>query len=244
MGSNLLSLCRQAADEVRIQRPSAVAGVDDSDSNVFFRYANMIGEMLKRTYDWQFLRKEFIFAATPNQNEQLNSMPTDIERIIPETFYDKANYREIYGPVSFPFWNGLKNSNINTVSNSPDYFMIRQNLINLYPVPTSSSEFSYEYVSENWVLDNLSNPKKRFSSDTDTCLFDDELMISGIVFKFLQSEGQPFSVEYNSYNMILDSVLKKDSPIRGKMAGGDIFGTNNSLLNSPSYAMRGRNRWY
>lgn len=61
-------------------------------------------------------------------------------------------------------------------------------------------------------------------SDSDLCLFDDDLVIKGLVWRFLRQGGQQFDVERQDFESALSAAASRwDGPMRGSFAGQPAY---------------------
>jgi hypothetical protein len=182
----LLTLLQTTADELGLTRPTAIVSSTDVQIRQLLALMNRTGESLMTEFPWQRLIKEHTFS-TVNGTETY-SLPSDYDRVINQTEYDRTNHWELSGPHSPQDWQYLKGGIVSTGPRSR--FRIRNNLIYVHPVPTAAYTFAFEYVSRNWVLAaDGSTYKASFTADDDTALFKDRLLISGTKLRFFEIKG-------------------------------------------------------
>lgn len=229
----LLTIAQNAADEIGITRPSVVAASSDGNVQKLYRYANKVGNRLMKLVGWQALRKERTFTAIAGET-QTGIIPSDFDRIVTETFWDRSNARLISGPITPAEWNGRK-----AVSYSgPDYkFIYRGGVVSISPVLAGGESLAFEYVSNKWVLAvDGTTYKTGFTVDTDTALLDEELITLGVIFEFLQGEGQPYQVAANAYEDRFKQMIENDQPDAGILVAADIFGNGRHFNGVPASA--------
>lgn len=127
-------------------------------------------------------------------------LPSDWLKQIPQTEWDRSNRWPLLGPQSPQDWQSFKSG---IVYAGPRLrFRIVQNTIAVNPPPASNLNLAMEYISNAWVVDASGTKKPKFTADTDTFLFDDSLMTSGLKLRWLQTKGFDYSyalVEYQDY---------------------------------------------
>lgn len=218
--ANLLSICQSAADECRITRPTGIAGVDTDDAQLFLRYANKVGRGLMQVYPWQVLRNEQTFTAIAGE-EQTNIIPSDFDRLVPETFWNRSNQTLMSGPISAVEWQSLKALGF---AGDERKFILRNDAISVIPVFGGGESLAFEYVSKNWVEATDATRKSSFTADTDVSLHDEDLMVLGVAFEYLVSEGQPIAQSvFTAYTDRYNTLVANDQPASGVLAAGDIF---------------------
>jgi hypothetical protein len=123
--------------------------------------------------------------------------------LVDRTEWDKSRHWENLGPETGQQWQWLKSGFIATgprVRFRPlgGYFQI-------WPPLSSNDYMGFEYVSNQWVLaaaDTITPSKSSFTVDTDTCVFPDRLMVTGLKLKFL-----------NAKNMEVGSIKQPGTPM-------------------------------
>ena len=143
--------------------------------------------------------------------QALYSVPSDYDRIVNKTEYNKTNRWSIIGPKSAQEWQWLKASYITTGPRMR--FRIVDDKIALWPMPTSAVTLGFEYVSNAWVT---GSDGTKFTSDSDTCKFPDNLMVMGAKMRFLEAKGLDSSAEASYFQREL-------SKFKAQNAGADTL---------------------
>src|SRR5574343_1190772 len=92
-------------------------------------------------------------------------MPSDYERIVNKTQYNKSNRWAVIGPKDAQEWQWLKSSYITTGPRMR--FRILGNQFVVWPMPAANVVLGLEYVSNAWVQANDGSYKTRFTADND-----------------------------------------------------------------------------
>jgi hypothetical protein len=127
------------------------------------------------------------------------SLPSDWDRQIDRTHYDKSKRWSMLGPETPQQWQFLKSSYISTGPRLR--YRIMGGYFQIWPLIGTPEYLGFEYISKNWAKDTSGNPKSSFTSDTDTCIFPDRLMIAGLKLKYFGVKGfeiAPFESEYRT----------------------------------------------
>ena len=138
--------------------------------------------------------------------------PSDFDRQIDRTHWDKSKHWEMLGPSTPQQREWLRSGYISTgprvrYSYMGGYFMI-------WPPLGSEEVLSFEYVSKYWV--NATSPtlltptKQSFTVDTDTCIFPDALMRALIKLKYFEVKGFDTTAYYRDYVMQRDLAKAND----------------------------------
>ena len=120
------------------------------------------------------------------------SMPVDYDRQIDRTHFDKSKRWEMLGPETAQQWQWLKSSWISTGPRIR--YRILGGFFQIWPLCSTADVLGFEYVSKNWVLSNAGVGQASFLADTDTCIFDDRLMILALKKHYFEIKG--FDAQY------------------------------------------------
>ena len=226
----LLSICQNAADEIGIPRPQTVAGNADPDAQKILRIVNKCGMALMKKAAWQVLRKQQTFTTVAGL-EQTSILPSDFDRFVPESFWDRTNTRLIAGPISAVEWQGLV---ANDYSGAQRKFIHRGDSVSIIPAYLAGSSLAFEYVSNQWCQTSGSVGQTAFAADTDTGILDEELLTRALVHSYLEVEGLPAAMAQRDYVTYLKQLLRNDQPSGGILTAGDIFEGGRHFTGAPA----------
>jgi hypothetical protein len=106
------------------------------------------------------------------------SLPSDWLKQIPQTEWDRSNRWPLLGPQSPQDWQSFKSG---IVYAGPRLrFRIQGNTLSINPPPASGLQLAFEYISNGWATSAAGVSQTKFLADTDTFVFDDSLMLSGV----------------------------------------------------------------
>lgn len=132
------------------------------------------------------------------------AFPADYQRIVDRTQWDKSKHWEMLGPESPQQWQWLKSGYIATGPRIR--WRILGNTFQIWPGVSTSEYLGFEYVSKYWVADSNGVTKGSFTADTDTCVFDDRLMVVGLKLKYFGIKGFETQLLQDEYDDILSSI--------------------------------------
>jgi hypothetical protein len=132
------------------------------------------------------------------------AFPADYQRIVDRTQWDKSKHWEMLGPESPQQWQWLKSGYIATGPRIR--WRILGNTFQIWPGVSTSEYLGFEYVSKYWVTDAGGTSKGSFTADTDTCAFDDRLMVAGLKLKYFGVKGFETQLLQDEYDAIISSV--------------------------------------
>lgn len=122
------------------------------------------------------------------------------DRLIDRTQWSKTQRWELLGPETPQQWEWLLSSYIATGPRIR--WRELQNGFQIWPPQAVAVNLGYEYVTQYWVNASGSTipSKAGFTVDTDTCIFPDSLMVSGLKWRWetakTQNENNQYKPEY------------------------------------------------
>ena len=158
------------------------------------------------------------------------SLPSDYDFMITGTQWDRGYRWQIFGPLTPQEWQVLKSGLSPTGPRRR--FRLINNSFYLDPVPYDSNLLVYEYLSTNFVntSGNTSTTNNTFTTDADTYILPDDLLIMGIMWRYRRAKGLDYGQEFKTYNDALARELGRDTASR--VLRLDISTPDVSLLSS------------
>lgn len=197
-----MTLVQDSADRLGVVRPSSVIGSSDQQVRQLLALAQQEGKALARRFDWDVLQKEqtFVSAATEIQT---GAVPTDLDRWVAESFWNRTRTRRVQGPLSAQEWQNYKALNTNVLF---DAFRRRGADLIMAPLPTAGDTYAFEYVSSYWctIAAGTSPTKAAWTDDTDVGILPEELMTLGVVWRFKQEKGLSYGEEFRVYESAVE----------------------------------------
>jgi hypothetical protein len=141
------------------------------------------------------------------------AMPTDFDRMISDTNWDRTNHWRNLGTKTSQEWQWLQGG---IISVGPrERYRIYNNRLRIFQALTSIYTFAFEYVSNYWVMSSgaTQGDKGEYSVDTDTAIFPDDLMLAGLKFYFLKAKKLDYSVELGEFMRALSYTKAQDVPV-------------------------------
>lgn len=235
--SSVLNVIRTACAEMSVQMPTSVAANPELIPQQLFALYNATGEMLVKRRFWRNLFGEATINCVDGQAAY--PLPADYARPLTQTEWDQTNKWPMIGPETPQQWQYLKSGILST--GPRERFRLVGNTIEVWPVPGANVgggglplplTLSYFYVSRGWVIDGDTLPDpiptrlNKAVKDTDTCIFDDRLMVSGIKFRFYAAKGFDTTSFAADWQSNLDDAIAQDQ-------GGPVL----SLARSPQFPL-------
>lgn len=140
--------------------------------------------------------------------------PAVMQGPIDRTFWDRTRRWELVGPMSPQEYQWISSGISATGPRRRFRFMGRnQSVFRIWPPPTAldaPSELVFEYQSSYWAQDTAGTPKALFTADTDTCVFDDDLMIMGAKWLWMQAKGMDYAALQADWAAVVQSASGLD----------------------------------
>ena len=158
-------------------------------------------------------------------------LPSDWNRQIPQTEWNRTQRWELLGPKSAQEWQTFKSG---IVSAGPrQRFRILQNQLCLNPSPPDNQTLSFEYISDGWVEGVDGVAKTEVTQDTDTFIFSDSLLITGLKAQWLVAKGLDASFSLGEFRYLLEQEksTNKSAPVlsTGAFAGSLLLTDRNTV---------------
>lgn len=144
------------------------------------------------------------------------ALPSDFERPIDNTMWDRSRFWSMRGPLSPQQWQLYKSSVIGQASIQRRFRFRRisgANRFSIDPVPTDNgSALVYEYVSNAWCQSAASPPvpQTTWQADTDTGILDEWLIQLGVRWRALRRLGMSYAEELDEYERQVDKAVAHD----------------------------------
>jgi hypothetical protein len=137
------------------------------------------------------------------------AMPTDYDRLIDRTDWDKSKHWEMLGPETAQQWQWLKSGYISTGPRVR--YRVLGNYFQVWPPLGTNEYLGFEYVSNGWVTSAAGTAQSSFLLDTDVCVFPDRLMILGLKKKYFEVKGFDSTAFTRDYNEQLNVAKAADA---------------------------------
>lgn len=211
-------------------------GTDALNIQQMIAFAQDIGRDSLERANWTGLDRAATI--TGDGTTTLFTLPSDWNRFNPgdkapnsPLISSKYPLTPLFGPVNAEELNALKALPASTVR--PVWRMIGTS-IELWPALTAGEIVTFNYFSEAWILavDNVTR-RERWVSDTDRSLINEDIIMKGVIWRWLQSKGLDYAEAFRAFEMSLtrnaaqqmtERITSTSSAIP-QVWGGGFFGT-------------------
>lgn len=189
---SMLSVIRSVMDSNGWPTPVAgIAGSQDQNVRQSLALINktLVGVSYKKT--WPELCRDYVFDTVANQ--EAYDLPEDFHHLVVGTAFSATKYAQLRGALSPSNWYRCEYG----ANNSSDNYRVERhgNKFHICPTPTAVEQVAFMYVTKNLVRDVDGNYRPRYEVDTDVSVVDEELIESGLSWRWRQKKGMDFSAE-------------------------------------------------
>ena len=136
-------------------------------------------------------------------------LPSDWDRHVDRTHYDKSKRWEMLGPTSAQQWQFLKSSYISTGPRIR--YRILGGYFQIWPAMNTDEYLGFEYMSNQWATSLAGVTQSSFLADSDTCIFPDRLMVTALKKKYFEIKGFDSTAFTRDYLQQLSFAKANDS---------------------------------
>lgn len=204
---SLLTIIQEVTGLLSLAQPSVVVGNTDVQVTQLYNLLNEQGRDQASAAPWQALTEEANFT-TVVADAQPAAIPTDLDRFVPNSFFNRSTRRPVTGPLSPKEWQWIKAQPVY----STVYLAYRERggAFLMAPQPPAGQQIYYEYISSNWAKSASGTPQSSFLADTDTSFLDEHLMGLGLRWRFLKAKGLAYEEDKETYEKQLEQVIARD----------------------------------
>lgn len=135
-------------------------------------------------------------------------LPSDWLMQIPQTEWDRTNRWPLLGPKSPQEWQSFKSGIV--YAGPRERFRILQNTITINPPPPNGVMFAFEYISTGWVISASGTRSNKYLADTDSAIFPDSLLITGLKSLWKVAKGLDGSFDLGEFRVLLETIKSQD----------------------------------
>lgn len=206
MSDTLLQIAQDVTDEIGLERVNTVVGNTNDTARRILQAAQRTGKMLAKTHYWTVLQTEHTFQTASSTASY--DLPSDFDRMLPWTQWDRANEWRLRGPTSPQGWQFVK-SGLAEEGPRRDYRIKPDSGTNKFfisPTPGSGEAgetLAFEYVSQNWCEDSGGTGQAEFKADDDVVRLDAELFRLGVMWRLKAALGMDHLLDFDVFQRML-----------------------------------------
>jgi hypothetical protein len=205
---SLLTIVQNAARELGLTSPTAALSSTDAQIIQLVALAQREGKELMQDFNWQALTTEKTFMAVALADQTTASaVPSDYDRMLNETFYNRTRKRPVFGPISPQEWQETQAIVATTLTEA---FRMRGDAILLTPTPTAGDTYAYEYITNKWCESSGGTAQSAWADDTDVGILPENVIELGVIWRFLKAKGFDYSEAFRTYELAKLRAQAKD----------------------------------
>jgi hypothetical protein len=149
------------------------------------------------------------------------SLPSDFRGMVDNSMWNRSTRLPGIGPLSFQQRAALQARLVQIVLNVA--FQVQGGLLTFPIVPPSGQTVAFDYRSLSWVQSATSSTpdKDRPTASTDTLLFDEELLVAGLVLRFNENRGYDTVRAQARFDTLLETALGDNAGASIASLGGN-----------------------
>lgn len=208
----ILTAIQEAAVMVSLPEPSQIVGSTQETDRLLLSLARREVKELARRADWSKLRREHTFTTTATEL-QASGLPSNFDRMITETFWNRTTDWQAYGPLTPQEWQAYKAQAL--AASVRLMWQRRSDGLYLYPTPAAGDVCYYEYVINTPILAvDGTTYRTDIAADTDSFLLEEELLTLGVIWRFRKQKGLSYAEELKDYELRVSSAIMADQGAR------------------------------
>lgn len=196
-----LSVMQNLATNASVAIPTT-AGQNDADSTKFREFINEAGKEIARRVDWSALRKTATLTGTGASIP--HTIADDYDRLA-RGLNVVADGQPVRGSLTQDEWFGL-----DPVEGTPRYFYLANSQMAFWPYLANAETARVQYQSKNWV----SGDKDEMTTDNDTALFDENLLLLGALWRWRRHVAKDFADNMAEFEAALADRASFDGGVR------------------------------
>ena len=227
-------IINRTAVEVGLNRVSDPYSSADAGFTQLTQLLNVAGQEMAELRFWQ----ELIYPITIDTSADLAGnryeLPTDFDRLIPQTGWDLSNDVPVMGPLSPQDWAYLKGRDL---ASSSIYIAYRQyrNDLEFYPETVPAANLSFEYMTRNWAEDSVGVGIDFTTQTSDVVRLDPLLMQKFLKVKFLDAKNLPSDAARLDFDTVMENRFgfNNNAPVLSASMSSRGFPYLNGFRNTP-----------
>jgi len=203
----LLTIVQAATMAINLPRPVSVIGSTDPQVMTLLQLAQNTGRDLAREWPWQKLTVRRTFSALA-QIGQTGEPPVDYDRFaVAQRIWDQTRRTWLVGPLNPDEWDQVLTSPVATY---PSKWCMLGGVIQIYPIPAVTDQFTYTYITENWVHAASGGNTPVWMADTDTALMPERLLEYALIWRWKQAKGLDYAEDMTTYEREREKCQARD----------------------------------
>lgn len=203
--ATLLQIAQEFCERVGIGSPAACYAANDAGVKQVRRLLEAGCIDIAQRGPWEQLTNEATHTtlATEDQGFIATIASNGFDYWIPNTFWDRTNRLRLFSPTSSQDWQQYKALAIT----GPRYnIRVRKGKLLVAPAPTAGWTWAFEYISENWIL-NETTYRNRFGADDDVILLPRNIVVADLEWRWRKAKGLSYAEDFNTAERLITNAI-------------------------------------
>lgn len=201
-----LDIVQSASGELGLPVPTDAATSYLPLPKQLFALLNAAGRQLIRDHEWGSLITLATITTVSGQADY--DLPSDYSRMVTETQWDATNHWTMIGPDTPQMARWRQTSIAANTGTRITFTQTGTSRVTVWPTPTvSGNSLTYLYVSKNWAAKADGTSQSQFLLDTDTSIFDPDLLVKELKWRFMSAKGMGSALEFKNEAEIMKAQL-------------------------------------
>ena len=219
MAKTVLQIGNAAAANCGLPQQTALYGNSNQNAlRILQAVKDGAGRDVFRGNDWAVLQSEHTFST---DGSTAYAVPSDFDRLINGTLWDRTNERPLVGPVTAQQWQRYE-SGLDGLTGLTKLFRITggvilvggfagDKVIKIYPTTSTGETIAFEYISNEYVITAQDgNLIPEITSDINVFIFDDDLVEVATTWRLLRNLGMTYADEKIEFEALMDERMAND----------------------------------
>ena len=212
---SLLTICQNVADFTGFERETTIIANSSPTARQMLALCQREGKQLMRVTAWPILLKEHTFSTA--NNTQSYALPTDFDRFIDGTAYNRTDLDAFTGPLTPQQYQLDRFGTASAGTTQRFRLKSGSNALkfDITPTPTATETVGFEYVSSHWNQKTDGTSQGAFTVDSDVGILDELLIEMGVTWRFKQMHGLDYQEDFRQYQLEVRQAISRagGSPI-------------------------------
>jgi hypothetical protein len=234
MGSSVLTLAQSAMGELALNEPASIVSTGQEETHL----KRLLYAAARELRNLQiFPQQKKLATVTTSAARSKYPYPSDFYAFCGNTGWDSTSILPLNGPISDEDFTRLTYQT--QLSGPPFYYRpfgpdfdpaSSTGQLELIPTPGGVYSLKFDYfINTLFLKADYTVRGETITLDTDLCIFDDDVMIASIKYRYLESKNQPFESHKAAYDDLIESAISR---WRGAVKGN--FARSNNM---PRYSV-------
>jgi hypothetical protein len=212
---NVLKMAQDVARKIGVTPPTALFG---STAPISVRMVALLedqGRYLRERCVWPQQKKFHTITTTASRSKY--PFPSDFYAWVPGTTIDQQYADRLVGPLTDSEWNdrvyaeGYESRPAFRVYGPDGNPASSGGQIEIHPTPASNGlTYTFDYLTKNlFYTSNYVTGSETISADTDVSLFDDDIMLKGLEWRYRESKGQQYGEQKAEHDRMVDAAAAR-----------------------------------